>query len=246
MDDVQAVFNYDLPYDGEDYLHRIGRTGRAGKTGMAISFASGREVYQIQQIERFTKVRMHRGKPPTATEVEEARAGAFLEKIRETLKKGEFRNQQPLVDRLLEEGFNSTDIASALLHELQGAQAPAAGRDRPAVPAPPSREREGRFERGAGRPDRRQSSEPRRERFERPFDKRREDRSETRPAPVRREALTPTAPVQSEAHTPKAVRPKVEREQPSQPRSEQRPTAEDKTTDSKAAGARQKAKLGFT
>src|SRR5215469_15008217 len=74
VDHVQVVFNYDLPYDGEDYLHRIGRTGRAGRSGRAISFASGREVFQIQQIERFTRVKMQRGKSPTAAEVEEARA----------------------------------------------------------------------------------------------------------------------------------------------------------------------------
>src|SRR6266581_7189612 len=69
VEDVQVVFNYDLPYDAEDYLHRIGRTGRAGRSGRAISFASGREVFQIRHIERFTKVRITRGKPPTASQV---------------------------------------------------------------------------------------------------------------------------------------------------------------------------------
>src|SRR6185436_1104155 len=50
VDDVEVVFNYDLPYDGEDYVHRIGRTGRKGRSGRAISFAAGREVFQIQNI----------------------------------------------------------------------------------------------------------------------------------------------------------------------------------------------------
>ena len=53
VDDVQVVFNYDLPYDGEDYVHRIGRTGRAGRSGRAISFVSGRELFQIRNIERY-------------------------------------------------------------------------------------------------------------------------------------------------------------------------------------------------
>src|SRR4026208_2468646 len=66
VDDVEVVFNYDLPYDVEDYVHRIGRTGRGGKSGRAISFVAGREVFQIRNIERFTKVRIQRGKPPTA------------------------------------------------------------------------------------------------------------------------------------------------------------------------------------
>jgi ATP-dependent RNA helicase DeaD len=127
VENVQVVFNYDLPYDAEDYLHRIGRTGRAGRFGKAISFVAGRELFQIQQIERYTKVRMHRGKPPSAGQVEEARANVFLDKVRATLQSGEFKRQDQLIERLLEEGFSSTDIASALLHHLQtGESGPAA------------------------------------------------------------------------------------------------------------------------
>src|SRR6476661_4944226 len=74
VDDVQVVFNYDLPYDAEDYVHRIGRTGRAGRSGRAISFVAGRELFQIQHIERFTKMRIQRAKIRTSNEVEEARA----------------------------------------------------------------------------------------------------------------------------------------------------------------------------
>jgi ATP-dependent RNA helicase DeaD len=118
VDDVQVVFNYDLPYDVEDYLHRIGRTGRAGRSGRAISFVAGRELFQIHNIERFTKVRIPRGKPPTAGQVEEARAVAFLDRLRATLTSGKFRKQDHIVERLLEEGFSSPDIASALIHQL--------------------------------------------------------------------------------------------------------------------------------
>jgi ATP-dependent RNA helicase DeaD len=140
VDHVQVVFNYDLPYDAEDYVHRIGRTGRAGRSGMAISFASGREVYQIYQIERFTKVRMQRGRLPTAQEAEEARAGVFLNQVRATLEKGEFKQYEHLVARLLEEGFSSTDVAAALLQMVQSASRPAAGSE--TFPQP--RERVGR------------------------------------------------------------------------------------------------------
>ena len=91
VDDVEVVFNYDLPYDGEDYVHRIGRTGRKGRSGRAISFASGREVFQIRNIERYTNVRIQRGQPPTAHEVEEARTGVFVDKLRATLKSGELQ-----------------------------------------------------------------------------------------------------------------------------------------------------------
>src|SRR5216110_1834348 len=119
VEDIEVVFNYDLPYDGEDYVHRIGRTGRKGRSGRAISFAAGREVFQIRNIERYTNTRIHRGKPPTVGEVEEARANVFLDRIRATLKTGDFKRQDHLIERLLEEGFSSTDIASALMHQLQ-------------------------------------------------------------------------------------------------------------------------------
>ncbi|HTG74543.1 MAG TPA: C-terminal helicase domain-containing protein, partial [Terriglobia bacterium] len=135
VDDVQVVFNYDLPYDVEDYLHRIGRTGRAGRSGRAISFVAGREVFQIQNIERFTKVRIQRGKPPTAGQVEEARAGVFLDKLRAVLTGGDFKRQDHIVERLLEEGFSSTDIASALIHQLQGGESTPAPRKAQPVPA---------------------------------------------------------------------------------------------------------------
>lgn len=114
VDDLELVVNYDIPYDAEDYVHRIGRTGRAGKRGMAITFVSGRDIYKLQFIERFTRTRIHRGKMPTMGEVEEKRTDALIEKVRAVLNGTAFAAQMPLVDRLLEEGFSSTDIAAAL------------------------------------------------------------------------------------------------------------------------------------
>ena len=120
VDDIQAVFNYDLPYDVEDYVHRIGRTGRAGRSGMAFSFVAGRELFQIRNIERFTKMRIQRGRVPSVEEVDEARANVLLDKVRATLQVGKFNRQDHAVERLLEEGFDSTDIISAMLHLLEG------------------------------------------------------------------------------------------------------------------------------
>jgi ATP-dependent RNA helicase DeaD len=141
VDDVQVVFNYDLPYDGEDYIHRIGRTGRAGRSGRAITFVSGRELFQIRNIERYTNTRITRAKIPTAGEVEEARDNAFLEKLRVRLKSGGFQKQEQLLGRLLEEGFSSTDIASACLAQLQSSEA--------APPKPAPREEANERPRGA-------------------------------------------------------------------------------------------------
>jgi len=182
VENIEVVFNYDLPYDGEDYVHRIGRTGRQGRSGRAISFASGREVFQIRNIERYTNTRIQRGRPPSVVEVEEARANAVLDKIRATLKSGEYKRQDQLIERLLEEGFSSTDVASALLHHLQG------GDSGPA----PKTERQG----SPRQSERFEPQEARRERFEqrpaRPRDERPVHRDRA-PEPRRKEPAKPVA-----------------------------------------------------
>ena len=136
VDDIEVVFNYDLPQDAEDYVHRIGRTGRAGKTGRAITFVAGREIWKMQQIIRFTKGKVRRERVPTAEEVEEKRTIAFLDTLRETLEKGDYKRQDAVIDQLLNAGHSPTDIASALIHLLGG--------DKPAsqtiVEEPPRRE----------------------------------------------------------------------------------------------------------
>jgi ATP-dependent RNA helicase DeaD len=118
VDDIEVVFNYDLPHDGEDYVHRIGRTGRAGRGGKAVTFVAGREIYRLENIQRFTKSRIRRAKVPSAEEVEGKRASAFAEALRETLAKGEYKRHDELLDQLLEQGHSPTDIASALIHLL--------------------------------------------------------------------------------------------------------------------------------
>jgi len=143
VDDIEVVVNYDLPYDPEDYVHRIGRTGRAGRSGMAFTFVSGRDFYALRNIERFTRSRLQRGFIPSRDEVDEARANVLLNKVRTVLQGGEFDRQEHAVERLLEEGFETTDIISALLHLLGGGELPASrpeaeARRTPGTPSTPS------------------------------------------------------------------------------------------------------------
>jgi ATP-dependent RNA helicase DeaD len=135
VDDLEVVFNFDLPNDAEDYTHRIGRTGRAGKSGRAYTFVSGRELYKLQSMVRFAKLKIRREKVPSLDQVEEARENVFFEKLRTTLEAGEYRRQDRIVDRLLEQGYASTDIVSALIHMMQGAPPPPAA-VAPVVSAP--------------------------------------------------------------------------------------------------------------
>ena len=136
VDELEVVFNYDLPNDAEDYTHRIGRTGRAGKSGQAFTFVSGRELYKLQGMVRYAKLNIRRERIPSLDEVEEARTNVFFERIRSTLDAREFKPHDRMIDRLLDQGYASTDICSALIHLLQqgssGAAKPAAASPAPA------------------------------------------------------------------------------------------------------------------
>ena len=123
VENIEVVFNYDIPWDEEDYVHRIGRTGRAGRSGRAFSLIAGREIYKLQSIERYTRMKIPRQQVPSLEEVEEKRTNVFFEKIRTALQRGEFQKEARIVDRLLEQGFSSTDIACALVHELRKEEA---------------------------------------------------------------------------------------------------------------------------
>lgn len=120
VDDLEVVFNFDLPNDAEDYTHRIGRTGRAGKTGMAFTFVSGREIYKLEGMVKYARLQIRRERIPSLDEVEEARGNAFFDKLRGTLDEKKFKPHDAMIDRLLEQGYTSTDIASALIHLMQG------------------------------------------------------------------------------------------------------------------------------
>jgi ATP-dependent RNA helicase DeaD len=138
VDDLEVVFNFDLPNDAEDYTHRIGRTARAGKSGRAVTFVSGREIYKLQGMVRFANLKIRRESVPSLDQVEEARASVFFEKLRGLLDSGQFENHDRMIDRLLDQGYASTDICSALIQLLRGGPAPKAAQPQGRAPAQPA------------------------------------------------------------------------------------------------------------
>jgi len=161
VDDLELVVNYDLPYDAEDYVHRIGRTGRAGKRGIAVTFVSGRELYKLQFIERFTRSKIRRGTLPTVGEVEEKRADVMLDRVRGVLNDEKIKPPTQVVDRLLEEGFDSIAIAASLLHLMASEST-----SRATAPAQDAEPRGKRSDQSEGRSER--PVAPRREAEEEP------------------------------------------------------------------------------
>jgi ATP-dependent RNA helicase DeaD len=140
VDDLEVVFNFDLPNDAEDYTHRIGRTARAGKSGRAITFVSGRELYKLQSMVRFANLKIRRATVPSLDQVEEAKANVFFERLRGVLDAGQFEKHDLMIDRLLDQGYASTDICSALIQMLKGgAVSKPASEAQPGPPAPATR-----------------------------------------------------------------------------------------------------------
>ena len=132
VDDLEVVINFDLPNDAEDYTHRIGRTGRAGRKGQAFTFVSGQEIYKLQSMVRWAKLNIRRGTIPSLDEVDEARTNVFLEKIRATLEAKQYKPHDRMIDRLLDEGHASTDICSVLIHMLQAGSSATPTKAKPA------------------------------------------------------------------------------------------------------------------
>jgi ATP-dependent RNA helicase DeaD len=115
VDDIDMVFNFDVPKDDEDYVHRIGRTGRAGKAGKAYTFVSGKDIYKLRDIQRYTKVNIKRVSVPSLADVENLKTTMLLEKVKETLKGKGSEKYVQTVESLISDNITSLDVAAALL-----------------------------------------------------------------------------------------------------------------------------------
>lgn len=115
---VTHVYNYDIPQDPESYVHRIGRTGRAGKEGMAITFVSPREMGYLRIVEQTTKKRMQPMRPPTYDEALEGQQRAAKEQLEEVIKDGNFDDYKIVANELLTEYDDATEIIAAALKVL--------------------------------------------------------------------------------------------------------------------------------
>jgi ATP-dependent RNA helicase DeaD len=120
IDGISHVFNYDLPEDPELYVHRVGRTGRAGKTGIAISLLTVKELWRLRRIEGFTKQPITRIPVPTTEEIEGHRERLLQEQMVIRLKGGECQKESQIVARLVEMGHDIQQIAATALKIARG------------------------------------------------------------------------------------------------------------------------------
>ena len=121
---ISHVINYDIPYDTEAYIHRIGRTARAGRTGEAILFVAPREMRMLRVIEKATRQPITSMKPPTQAAIAGHRLNRFKQKVLDTLATQELEFFQGVIDQIeQEQDIGARDIAAALAYLMQ--------RDRP-------------------------------------------------------------------------------------------------------------------
>lgn len=112
---IEAVFNYDLPRDDEDYIHRIGRTGRAGTSGISFTFVSKKQVQSLRRIERANGVQIHKKDIPTFEEIQVARVSNFKNKIKSIINEDDLSEYRYNIEAMINDGVDAIDIASALL-----------------------------------------------------------------------------------------------------------------------------------
>jgi ATP-dependent RNA helicase DeaD len=154
IENISHVFNFDLPDDPEIYVHRIGRTGRAGKTGIAISLYSPGEKRNLRQIEAFTHQKLNRAEIPTEEEIRSHREQGLLRQVDIWLRRGRYRREREIVEKLVEDGHDPLEIAAVALKIARADE-----KQRPIAPVsevvetrPVRANRERKFERNGERP----------------------------------------------------------------------------------------------
>src|SRR5437660_281474 len=127
VEQITHVVNYDIPNDVEAYVHRIGRTGRAGRSGVATLFITPRERRMMREIERFTGTQIKPMKMPSRADVAVRRIAVFKETLRKELQNGDLDLYVQVVTELADEGpSDMAEVAAAAARLAHGARAVAA------------------------------------------------------------------------------------------------------------------------
>lgn len=121
VDDVEAVFNYDIPQDDEYYVHRIGRTGRARRIGRAFTFVKGKEVYKLKDIMRYCKTKIVAMPIPSTDDVAQIKAEKVMEEIGRIIDEENLKDTIDIIEKQINESdYTAMDIAAAFLKQALG------------------------------------------------------------------------------------------------------------------------------
>jgi len=118
IEHITHVINYDIPQDHESYVHRIGRTGRAGKKGVAITFIEPREYRQLKIIEKLAKTRILRKQLPSSADILERQREIIKSRLAQTLDRRGFTDYHSIIMDLSSD-YDPVDIAAAAVKLYQ-------------------------------------------------------------------------------------------------------------------------------
>ena len=118
IDNITHVINFDIPQDPESYVHRIGRTGRAGNSGIAMTFITPREFRQLKLIERAANTKIQRRALPTTANVVERQREIIVSRVQAVLELANYHDYMPIASSLLQD-YESEDIIAAALKLMQ-------------------------------------------------------------------------------------------------------------------------------
>ncbi len=114
IENIEVVFNYDMPQEIETYVHRIGRTARAGRPGLAYSFVTKNEIGKLTAIQRYTKTEITKKDIPTIKDAENAKEAQVAERVKTSIRTGNLNKYDEWVGKLVAEGSDYRQIAAAL------------------------------------------------------------------------------------------------------------------------------------
>ncbi len=121
VNNVEAVFNYDVPQDIEYYVHRIGRTGRAGKKGRSFTLVVGNEIDKIRDIERICKTKVEARAVPSAADIKASKSEKILSRILDIEQSNDMRDMIRIIEQKLnDEDCTAIELAAAFLKEQMG------------------------------------------------------------------------------------------------------------------------------
>ncbi len=116
VSDIDIVFNYDLPQQAEYYVHRIGRTARAGKKGLSFSFVTSRDYPKFREIEKYANIKMERIDLPTKRDLERESMENLFDRVSKNILKAEDNVlYSEVLNKLLAQGHSLYDISASLL-----------------------------------------------------------------------------------------------------------------------------------
>ncbi|ERJ12831.1 DEAD/DEAH box helicase [Haloplasma contractile] len=120
VNNVEAVFNYDIPLDDEAYVHRIGRTGRAGQSGASYTFINPKQFHRLKSIERYIKHKIDKGSIPTVKDIQDSKLRDLYLEMKNIIDKNNLTTPNKVIEQLEDEGYTTAQITNSLIQLIMG------------------------------------------------------------------------------------------------------------------------------